>query len=389
MTTTVMISQWDDVTPWLRFIMCFTNDQVKEEFLKRHMQPSREELDSRGTLFEPRDYRHSVADLFNDSEAVFTVPAMPEVHHDFSEDMECPLTVQPIDVAEVAKRLQNMKVLLNNMKIPWERSGSGSYMKLPNDDNNYQCENDVYQFFDGDDRKSFLSHAQNKVHILFWWDIAYKHQLLTSALEILDSNVGGDGVCVPSARKGSTKSKGSITVFQENHLSELGNMTQEMVAMVELKTLENLETKIKKVSSQIETKNEKLSTIADGMWETQLILFEKFQVEDFFSVCSGDGFAIKLYKSKLERMKQEQTGIQDALLDLEELEQKLVKDMEDKENEFTEYRRISNKRFAVTDGSVPTSVQKRRRGEGGISASISHTPSAMSDNFSYDGAIDN
>jgi hypothetical protein len=88
-------------------------------------------------------------------------------------------------------------------------------------------------------------------------------------------------------------------------------------------------------------------------------------------------------------MKQEQTGIQDALLDLEELEQKLVKDMEDKENEFTEYRRISNKRFAVTDGSVPTSVQKRRRGEGGISASISHTPSAMSDNFSYDGAIDN
>jgi hypothetical protein len=90
-------------------------------------------------------------------------------------------------------------------------------------------------------------------------------------------------------------------------------------------------------------------------------------------------------------MKQQQTGIEDALLDLEELKQKLVKDLEHKEHEYTEYRRLSKKRFVGTDTdkSVPTSVRKRRRGEGGISASMSQI-SAMSDNLSYDdGAIDN
>jgi hypothetical protein len=43
--------RWDDAIPWLRLIMCFTNDGVKEQFLIRHSPSNREELDSRGTPF--------------------------------------------------------------------------------------------------------------------------------------------------------------------------------------------------------------------------------------------------------------------------------------------------------------------------------------------------
>ena len=188
----VQRKRWDDVIPWLRFIMCFTDDEVKEKFLQRHASLHRQELDARGTAAESLDYRHYVADMFNDPDVIFTVPAMPEIHPDFSEDTECPLTVQSMDVLEVGKRLQSMKVALHSMKTQWERSGSGSYMRLGEEDENYQTEDDVYQFIDGDDRKSFLRFAQNKTHILFWWDVAYKHQLLSSAVETLASEIGGD-----------------------------------------------------------------------------------------------------------------------------------------------------------------------------------------------------
>ena len=277
--------KWDTVIPWLRFIMCFTDDKVKEKFLQRHNSLNREELDARGTLAEPTDYRHCVADLFNNSEVVFTVKAMPEVHPSFSEDMECPLTVPLIDVVEVGKRLQSMKVHLNNMKVQWERSGSGSYMLLSADDDDYRTEDDIYQFVDGDDRQSFLGHAQNKTFILFWWDIAYKHQLLSSALELLDGDVGGDGESIPSARtRKSYKKKGEagMELFQENHLVGMDDMAQQMIAMVELKTHDNLQCKIKDVTNQMQKNRENKTTNASEILKMKVKLIEEFQVEDFF-----------------------------------------------------------------------------------------------------------
>jgi hypothetical protein len=57
---------------------------------------------------------------------------------------------------------------------------------------------------------------------------------------------------------------GRMNVFQENHLSGMDHMAKQMVAIVELKTMKKLKTKIKEVSSQIEKKQEKLSTILRG-----------------------------------------------------------------------------------------------------------------------------
>jgi hypothetical protein len=160
---------------------------------------------------------------------------------------------------------------------------------------------------------------------------------------------------------------GRMNVFQENHLSGMDHMAKQMDAIVELKTMENLRTNFKDVSSQMEKKQEEIRTIAAEIFEMKLKLHDEFQVEEcsFFSISSADGFAVKMYKSRLREMTQQKTGLDDDLLDLEQQKKKMVKDLEEKELEYSEYIRMSKKRLPVKEIFVPTSVRKQRRGEGG------------------------
>jgi hypothetical protein len=172
----------------------------------------------------------------------------------------------------------------------------------------------------------------------------YRHQLLSSALEILDSDVGGDGGSVPTARSAATARTGSkakaINVLFENHLSRIDHMTEQMVAIVELKSVENLQAKIKEVSSQMKYNKESLQTISDKIFDMQLKLLVEFQVEveDCYSTCPGDGSAVKLYKVKLHQMKQQQTGIDDDQLNLEQEKKEMVK-------QLAEMERLSKKEW--------------------------------------------
>jgi hypothetical protein len=171
-------------------------------------------------------------------------------------------------------------------------------------------------------------------------------------------------------------------------------MTKQMVSLVEiktskleLKTIEQLNAKIKEVSIKMKEKQQNLKTMPPEIWKLKLKLHDEFQVEEssFFSVSAADGFAIKMYKSMLRDITQ-QPGLDDDLLDLEEQRTKLVKEREEKELDYKEERLKSKKRLtvAIKEKSVPTSVRKqRRRGEGGVSATMS-TTSAISDNLSFD-----
>ena len=73
----------------------------------------------------------------------------------------------------------------------WERSGSGSGISrnllqgCSNDDDdsignskNVQSERVVYEFWDGDDRMSFLQERPS--HILYLWHLAYKYDILNA-----------------------------------------------------------------------------------------------------------------------------------------------------------------------------------------------------------------
>ena len=87
----------------------------------------------------------------------------------------------------------------------WERSGSGSGMSrtllqgCTNDDNdhsignseNVQSERDVYEFWDGDDRKSFL--RERPSHILYIWHLAYKYDILNAVQQQIRNEFTADG----------------------------------------------------------------------------------------------------------------------------------------------------------------------------------------------------
>ena len=76
----------------------------------------------------------------------------------------------------------------------WERSASGSGMarnlfqgRTDDNDNstgiseNQQSEHKVYEFWDGDDRKSFL--CERPSHMLYLWHLAYKYDILNAVRE--------------------------------------------------------------------------------------------------------------------------------------------------------------------------------------------------------------
>ena len=60
----------------------------------------------------------------------------------------------------------------------WEQSGSGCGMlnSLDDDDNDKQTQEQVYEFVDGDDRKSFL--CKHPAHVLHLWHLTYKYDIL-------------------------------------------------------------------------------------------------------------------------------------------------------------------------------------------------------------------
>ena len=86
----------------------------------------------------------------------------------------------------------------------WERSRSGRGMARnlfqgqTDDDNNssgnsenQQSEQEVYEFWDGDDRQSFLHERPS--HVLYLWHLAYKFDILNAVRQQLRNEFTPDG----------------------------------------------------------------------------------------------------------------------------------------------------------------------------------------------------
>ena len=94
----------------------------------------------------------------------------------------------------------------------WERSGSGSGMartllqgRNTNDEDdsignseNVQSERDVYEFLDGNDRKSFL--RERPCRILYLWHLAYKYDILNAVRQQIRNQFTTDGSSAPDVR---------------------------------------------------------------------------------------------------------------------------------------------------------------------------------------------
>ena len=86
--------------------------------------------------------------------------------------------------------------------LDWECSGSGHGMlnDLDDENNKKRTQEQVYEFVDGDDRKSFLHECP--AHVLYLWHLAYKHEILHTVRQQLWSGSSIDGDAGPSVDTG-------------------------------------------------------------------------------------------------------------------------------------------------------------------------------------------
>ena len=131
-------------------------------------------------------------------------------------------------MAEQLKKLSDNWYKMVKVIADWERSGSGSGMSRTllqghtgsgsgmsrtllqghtnNDDDdsigiseNVQSERDVYEFWDGDDRKSFLQERPS--HTLYLWHLAYKYDILNAVWQQIQNEFTADAPNVGSVQK--------------------------------------------------------------------------------------------------------------------------------------------------------------------------------------------
>ena len=92
----------------------------------------------------------------------------------------------------------------------WEHSGSGhgiinNLVDNGDDNEGNTTEARVYEFINGDDRKSFLQ--ERPPHVLYLWHIAYTYDILHTVRQQLRSDCISEGLHAPSVA--STKRKKS------------------------------------------------------------------------------------------------------------------------------------------------------------------------------------
>ena len=81
-----------------------------------------------------------------------------------------------------------------------------------NNDGRKQSEMEVYEFWDGDDRKSFL--WERPSHVLYLWQLSYTYQILSTVRQQLCSDYTMDGSSAPDVRQ-VRKRKSSPRTFNK------------------------------------------------------------------------------------------------------------------------------------------------------------------------------
>ena len=178
----VLHRTWLNDAHYLRLYHTLVDDSVRGAFGEAFAIKTREELDGRHSALY-KDFYKKAADRFNNKEWIPDSLVIPDLHEDFKRSKPLPLNVTPI----MAEGYKMVKVIAD-----WEKSGSGSGMLRTllqgcnnNDEDNsignsenVQLECDIYEFWDGDDRKSFL--RERPSHILYLWHLAYKYDILNA-----------------------------------------------------------------------------------------------------------------------------------------------------------------------------------------------------------------
>ena len=218
--------QWRGSIPYMRLIMCLTEDDIKAAFLRRADTRTRHQLDARNSDVRPPTAFELIADRWND-EHFNPIAAVSECHEDFSVPTNCGhsqvVTLMRATPQKVEDTLASIRSSLLRIIQNWERSGQGEGGRHAGTDDDEEQDGreesdnpEEFIIFDTSSvRFGSLSRTsrsecalQNRAaflcgkpsYLLYFWEVADRHQLLQSALQRLDDDVGAsDASSAPSA----------------------------------------------------------------------------------------------------------------------------------------------------------------------------------------------
>ena len=202
---------WSNDIPYLCLYHTLV-ENIRQAFGEASAVKTREELDGRNSGLY-KSFYEKAAEKFNDKDWIPNSIVFPDLHEDFEKSKPLPLNVAPITAEQFKKKFTDNCYKMVKVITDWERSGSGRGMvknlqSLTNnddedtsDDNDgrKQSEMDVYEFWDGDDWKSFL--CERPSHVLYLWQLSYTYKILSTVRQQLCSDSTMNGSSAPDVRQ--------------------------------------------------------------------------------------------------------------------------------------------------------------------------------------------
>jgi len=192
---------WRGNIPYLRLIHCLLEDDIKRKYLERDKAMTRVELDGRNSnRMEPTVW-DMISDRWN-SHVFCPITCTLTIHEAFIDPIDCSYgLVAHLAIAtprKVKDKISEMRTDLLRIIQKWEQSGQGEGGNLDDDDENNELDishdgND--RFGDLNNRSPFALQSRScflggkPPYLLYFWELAWKHDLLLSSLQKLSPAV--------------------------------------------------------------------------------------------------------------------------------------------------------------------------------------------------------
>ena len=209
---------WVGKLPYLRLILCVVEDDIKYHFLHRADVMTRPQLDARNSESRPPTAFELISNRWNDPNFNPVAPAS-SCHEDFMEAISCdhthvasmaPATAQKVEDIITSMRSNLLRIIQN-----WERSGQGEGghhdpNEFSDETENQDSGSPAFGTLGNrsesalQNRASFLCGKPS--YLLYYWEMADRHQLLQSAMQRLDDSVSApDAASVPPVHGGQRR----------------------------------------------------------------------------------------------------------------------------------------------------------------------------------------
>jgi hypothetical protein len=184
-------SSWTTNEPYLRMYHSMFHDDVRPALLRMNNTLARPELDARNSAARPETFFEAVARIYNDEDIVFETDVLPDLHYTFAYSIHLYLEDMPgeLTAEECKKRFADARAKLIKIISKWELSGNGFGQRAINEDEFGHMGEDNLEA--GDNRGNFLD-SMTKEHILYFWHLADKNELLKNVLNVIADTSAAD-----------------------------------------------------------------------------------------------------------------------------------------------------------------------------------------------------